>query len=109
MGISKLFRTGRVPLLILSAVLLITSSSWAASYYVDPNGSDTTGNGSAAAPWKTLSNACAKVTSSGNTIYINAGNYTDNNRCNLAMGVNVQGAGTSAVTITSAYAGGMGT
>jgi len=89
--------------------MVLTSASWGATYYVDPNGNDTSGNGSQASPWKTLSTACSKVTSSGNTIYLNAGNYTDNNRCNLAVGVNIQGAGKSLVTITSAYNGAYGT
>jgi len=101
----------KLPLILLSFVfsLVLASASWGATYYVDPNGNDTSGNGSQASPWKTLSTACSKVTSSGNTIYLNAGNYTDNNTCKLAVGVNIQGAGSSSVTITSAYAGGAGT
>jgi len=88
---------------ILNTVL--ASAIWGATYYVSPNGNDTSGNGSLAAPWKTLSNACAKVTSPGNTIYLTPGTYTDNNRCNLATGITIQGAGKFLVTITSAYNG----
>jgi hypothetical protein len=95
----------RISLGIMLAALSIGSTSWAATYYVDPNGNDTSGNGASTSPWKSLSVACSKV-GSGNTIYINAGTYTDNNRCNLATGVTIQGAGASKVTITSAYAGG---
>jgi hypothetical protein len=99
----------RISTLAVLATIMMCSSSWAATYYVDPNGNDTAGNGSSTSPWKSLSNACSKVTSSGNTIYINAGNYSDNNRCNLSPGVTIQGAGKSLVTITSAYSGGYGT
>jgi hypothetical protein len=98
----------KISVFTLFAALLMCSSSWAATYYVDPNGNDTSGNGSSTSPWKSLSTACSKV-GSGNTIYLNAGNYTDNNRCNLATGVTIAGAGKSAVTITSAYNGGYGT
>jgi len=98
----------QISLLAVLATLLMGSTSWAATYYVDPNGSDTSGNGSQTSPWKSLSNACSKV-SSGNTIYLNAGSYTDNNRCNLATGVTIQGAGKTLVTIISAYSGGYGT
>jgi hypothetical protein len=85
------------------------SSALAATYYVDPNGNDTSGNGTQTSPWKTLSTACNHVTSSGNTIYINPGTYTDNNTCKLAIGVNIQGAGSDRVLIKSAYNGAIGT
>ena len=93
---------------ILSIAFLAAASARlasAATYYVDPNGNDSN-SGAQSAPWKTLSNACSRVTTAGNTIYINAGNYTDNNSCSLAVGVNIQGAGASSVKITSAYGGG---
>jgi hypothetical protein len=109
MHLKKPFMARQIAILSMLVTILMCSSSWAASYYVDPNGNDTSGNGSSTSPWKSLSTACSKVTSSGNTIFINAGNYTDNNRCNLAVGVNIQGAGKSSVTITSAYSGGSGT
>lgn len=94
-------------IVMFTLLLLVgtTSAGWSAIYYVDPNGNDTSGTGSLTAPWKSLSTACAKVRSSGNTIYINPGSYTDNNRCNLATGITIQGAGKSLVTITSAYNG----
>ena len=107
MKFHKLFRAGRIPLLMMFVTILTCSSGWAATYYVDPNGNDTSGNGSQTYPWKSLSNACAKVTGSGNTISINPGTYTDNNRCNLAFGVNIQGAGISSTTIITSYNGGV--
>ena len=109
MNWKKPFLVQQITMLSMLVTLVMCSSSWAATYYVDPNGNDTSGNGSSTSPWKSLSTACSKVTSAGNTIYLNAGSYTDNNSCNLAMGVNIAGAGTSAVTITSAYGGGYGT
>jgi hypothetical protein len=93
--------------LFILALLLVTgiSQAWSATYYIDPNGSDTQGNGSQTNPWYSLSNACSKVRTSGDTIYIRAGSYTDNNPCNLAVGVNITGAGKDLVTIRSSYAG----
>jgi hypothetical protein len=108
MNVKKPFLAHQVAILSMLVTILMCSSSWAATYYVDPNGNDTSGNGSSTSPWKSLSTACSKV-GSGNTIYLNAGSYSDNNRCNLATGVTIQGAGSAAVTITSAYSGGSGT
>lgn len=72
-----------------------------ATYYIDPSGSDSTGNGSIGTPWKTLYKACSTVTSSGNTIHVNAGTYTETVRCTLAVGVNLIGEGdTSIITST---------
>jgi hypothetical protein len=72
-----------------------------ASYYVATTGSDSTGNGSSQKPWKTLSYAAKRVTAPGNTIYVSAGNYVDNEACLLGCGVSVAGAGASTVTIAS--------
>jgi hypothetical protein len=87
-------------LLSLLAVVLLAPSAWAAIYYVSPTGNNSTGNGSQSAPWQSLSSACSKV-SAGNTIYVNAGTYTDNNTCSLATGVMIQGAGSSSVIINT--------
>jgi hypothetical protein len=108
MNLKKRFLVQQLTILSLLATILMCSSSWAATYYVDPNGNDTAGNGSQTSPWKSLSTACSKV-GSGNTIYLNAGSYTDNKSCSLAMGVTIAGAGKGSVTITSAYSGGYGT
>jgi hypothetical protein len=87
----------------------LASAAFSADYYVDPAGSNTSGNGSQTSPWQTPSFACSKVTSAGNTIRINAGTYTDNSTCKLAAGVNLIGAGKASVTIKTAYAGSIGT
>lgn len=73
----------------------------ATTYYIDPTGDNGTGDGSSGNPWATLSYACSQVTTSGDTIYCNAGSYTDNTACTLAIGVNVDGAGKTSVTITT--------
>lgn len=72
-----------------------------ATYYIDPTGDDTTGNGSIGTPWKTLYKASTTVTT-GNTIHVNAGTYTENTQIPLAAGVNLEGDGdTSIITSTS--------
>ncbi|MDD5594392.1 MAG: right-handed parallel beta-helix repeat-containing protein [Candidatus Margulisbacteria bacterium] len=63
----------------LSSVLFLTSA-YAATYYVDAvNGSDVTGTGSQAAPWRTLTNAVAS-TVAGDTVNVLPGTY------NVALG-----------------------
>lgn len=94
---------GRTRLIILAVLItaFMAPSVWAATYYVSPNGSNSGGNGSQAAPWQALSYACSKVTMPGDIVYINAGTYTDNFTCNLSVGVKIQGAGSSLVTINT--------
>ncbi len=43
-------------------------------YFVSPTGNDTTGNGTIANPWKTISNALNKG-ATGDTLYVRGGNY----------------------------------
>lgn len=69
--------------------------SFAATYYIDPNGNDATGNGSISNPWKTLRKATQTVTGSGNIIHVNAGTYFETQTSFLAVGVNIEGAGTT--------------
>ncbi len=78
--------------------ILFSVSAAAATYYIDPNGNDVTGNGSLANPWKTLRKATLTVTGAGNIIHVNAGTYYETQECYLAVGVNLEGAG-STVTI----------
>jgi len=72
-----------------------------ATYYIDPSGNDTTGNGSIGTPWKTLYKACSSVTTSGNTIHVNAGTYTENTTCQLSLGVSIEGAGDTSIITSS--------
>ena len=69
----------------------------AATYYISPSGNDATGNGSAASPWKTLYKATSTVTSSGNIIHVNAGTYIETLTSTLAVGVSIEGDGTTSI------------
>jgi hypothetical protein len=66
------------------------------TYYIGPNGSDISGNGSIGSPWKSLSKACSSA-SSGDTIHVSSGTYTEVDQCNLPVGVSIEGEGTSSV------------
>lgn len=94
-------KSAKLLLFAFAAVIFMAPSVWATTFYVASNGSDTTGNGSSTAPWQTLSYACSKVSTAGDAIYVNAGTYTDNSNCTLKIGVKVQGAGSSLVTINT--------
>ena len=73
----------------------------ATTYYMATTGSDASGNGSASSPWKTLSYACSKATSSGDIIHVNAGTYAITSACQLALGVSIEGDGvTSLITFS---------
>ena len=60
-------------------------------YYISTTGSDSSGDGSASSPWKTLAYACSRVTTSGSIIYVTAGTYPETSTCNLAVGVSIEG------------------
>ena len=91
----------RTSLLILTVLIagFMAQSAWATTYYVATNGSNS-GSGTQASPWQSVSYAASKV-GSGNTIYVNAGTYTDNTTVNLGTGVSIIGAGSSSVTINT--------
>jgi parallel beta-helix repeat protein len=60
----------------LSAVLLFASTATAATYLVATTGSDTTGNGSATAPYRTIK-AATRVAKPGDEVVVRAGIYYD--------------------------------
>lgn len=62
-------------------------------YYISPSGNDATGTGSSGNPWATLYKAANTVTTSGDTIYVNAGTYNETNQSNISVGVSIEGAG----------------
>lgn len=63
-------------------------------FYVDPAGSNETGDGSLSKPWKTLNYACQQVKPElRSTIHLNAGKFIENEGCPLPAGVNLEGAG----------------
>ena len=73
----------------------------ATDYFIDPSGSDSTGDGSVGSPWQHLSYACNQVTTPGDVVRISSGIYTDPDYCSLAVGVSIIGAGRDAVTIST--------
>lgn len=83
----------------LLTITLIFSFAFcfAATYYIDPNGNDATGNGSIGNPWKTLRKATQAVTTPGNIIHVNPGTYTETQQSFLAIGVSIEGVGTSSI------------
>lgn len=83
----------------LSLFLAVTVS--AQHYYISTTGNDATGDGSISLPWQTLNKATTTVTTSGNTIHIAAGTYTETVQCVLAPGVSLEGAGRSNTIIKS--------
>lgn len=79
---------------IFSILLLLSSFTASATrWHIATTGNDATGNGTAGNPWLTLNKACTTVTTAGDTIYVNAGTYTETVVCNLAVGVHLMGAG----------------
>jgi len=75
---------------------------FATKYYIDEAGTDDAGeDGSISEPWATLSYAATRATSQGDTIYVNAGSYTETAVATIAVGVSIMGAGeTSVLTYT---------
>jgi hypothetical protein len=74
-----------------------------AIWYIDPDGDDDTGDGSIENPWQSLYKACSTVTSSGDTIHVNVGDYTESHNCDVSIGVNIEGVGdTSNIVFTHA-------
>ena len=72
--------------------LVLSLLSAATTYYIDPAGNDTN-NGTVEFPWRTLSHACSQVKKSGDIIHVNAGTYLETDRCDLAIGVSIEGVG----------------
>lgn len=94
MGTSFSFLKGGVLTILF---LFYFAFSFAATYYIDPNGNDVTGNGSIGNPWKTLKKATQTVTAPGNTIHVNPGTYNETQQSFLAIGVNLEGVGSSSI------------
>jgi hypothetical protein len=88
---------------IVTFILLVNlaSTSFATIYYVSSRGSDVTGNGTAALPWKTLFKATSTVRTVGDIIHLNAGTYIESNECILAVGVSVEGQDSSTTILKS--------
>ena len=72
--------------------------------YVSKTGVDSPSrDGSVGQEWASLSYACSRVKTAGHIIHVNPGNYVDNNRCDLEVGVSIEGDRNSPPTITTSY------
>jgi hypothetical protein len=63
----------RLPLMLW--IVFAASTAYCSTYYVDPNGNDTTGDGSIGSPWKTIPKAVTAAVA-GDTIYLRGGTHT---------------------------------
>jgi gliding motility-associated-like protein len=87
----------RVSIVIVLIVWLVQFSN-AATYYVDINGNDASGDGSSGKPWRTLKFAVSKVPGGqGHTIKISAGTFIEQGPIDVPTGVNIEGSGHSTV------------
>jgi hypothetical protein len=81
-------------LTIITLLFLLSGSVVANDYYVNPTGNDTSGNGSAGSPWKTLKYAVSTVSANqGHTIHLSSGVFIESGPINLPAGINISGAG----------------
>jgi hypothetical protein len=64
-------------------------------WYINPNGSNTTGDGSLVNPWASLYYASTHVSTKGDTIFVTTGTYYESNINPLALGVYLTGEGVS--------------
>jgi len=94
----------KLKLLLLLTSMYLCCSTKATTYYISPTGNDITGTGTITNPWKTLSKATASVTSLGDIIHVNSGTYPETSQSVLAVGVSIEGDGTSSL-ITSTIGG----
>jgi Right handed beta helix region len=72
-------------------------NSLATTYYISPSGNDATGTGTISNPWKTLKKATATVNAPGDIIHVNPGTYNETLQSFLAVGVSVEGEGTTSI------------
>ena len=85
---------------LIVLLLALSTTVGATTYYINPSGSDSN-DGTSSSPWKTLSYACSKATSSGDIIHVTAGTYAITSACQLALGVSIEGDGvTSLITFS---------
>ena len=73
-------------------------------FHISPTGNDAN-NGSQVSPWKTLFKATSTVITAGDTIFVNAGTYTETQQSDLAVGVNLEGADRATTIIKSSKSG----
>ena len=75
-------------------------------FHVAPTGDDTSGDGSAASPWRTLAHAARTVETGGSTIHLAEGTFEETETAELAAGVCLEGEGPGTVlrsTLTAEF------
>ena len=73
MKINDVFNTIRMILCVVLALVLFSSVSWAATYYVSNTGSDSSSGTSTGSPWKTVSKVNSRSFSPGDNILFERG------------------------------------
>jgi hypothetical protein len=87
------------------AALYVNDGATTGDVFTSAAGSDATGNGSAAAPFATVARALAQAVPTTQTIFIDAGTYTE--RVLLDKPVSLQGAGTAQLASATVFDGGL--
>ena len=96
----NLLKCLRVVVLLGLTALLCVAGAQAATRYVSPSGSDTTGDGSLGNPWKTINYALGQM-ASGDTLYMRGGTYAER----IGSGVIPSGTSEAVRTILQNYSG----
>lgn len=76
-----------------------TALNYGLSIYINNSGDDTNGIGSRSNPFASLYKACSLILP-GSTIHVLAGTYTETQKCNIAVGVNILGVGNTSRIIS---------
>jgi hypothetical protein len=69
-------------LILIFVILFAVGPAYCSTYFIDPNGNDTTGTGSIDSPWKTIPKAAGLVVA-GDTIYVRGGTHVYTTTINL--------------------------
>jgi hypothetical protein len=69
------------------------------TFYISTNGSDSNSgtSESSTGAWKTLAHACASATQPGDLIHVTQGTFIETARCDLAVGVSIEGEGMKSI------------
>jgi hypothetical protein len=94
---SKCFSLIKHTFMAITVMFALTSTAWAATYYVDPSGNDAN-SGTSTSPKKTVS-AAAGLAKSGDVVHVNAGSYTETSQINLVPGATLEGVGPTSVIV----------
>ncbi len=77
----RAFWQGVLPLMLW--ILFAAYPAYCSTYYLDPNGNDTTGNGSIGNPWFTITKAVTAM-AAGDTTYLRGGRYLYTSRVSIS-------------------------